>query len=79
MPSAKFHSRTILSLPPVATIVPAEFTASVRTEPHYVIVDVDGDTITTRAINLRGEAFDTTVIQPNPPLAQKPARPQAVR
>ncbi|HEY5936359.1 MAG TPA: metallophosphoesterase [Kofleriaceae bacterium] len=64
---------------PIRPVTPQDFTASARTEPHYVIVDVDGDTITTRAINLRGEAFDTTVIQPNLPLAQKPSRPQAVR
>lgn len=52
---------------PIRPMNPRDFTASARTQPHYVIVDVDGEKLSTRAINLRGEVFDTTVIQPNPP------------
>ncbi|MEJ7603267.1 MAG: metallophosphoesterase [Kofleriaceae bacterium] len=64
---------------PIRPVVPRDFTENARTEPHYVIVDVDGTTISTRAINLRGEVFDTAVIHPNPPRAEKPASEQAVR
>ncbi|MDQ3370863.1 MAG: metallophosphoesterase [Myxococcota bacterium] len=52
---------------PIRPVEPRDFTASARTEPHYVLVDVDGDRLTTRAINLRGEVFDQSVIEPNAP------------
>lgn len=52
---------------PIRPVRPQSFTASARTEPHYVLVDVDGDRMTLRAINLAGEVFDSQVILPNPP------------
>jgi predicted phosphodiesterase len=52
---------------PVRPIRPREFTAEARTEPHYVLVDVDGEQLGIRAINLRGEVFDSTAIPLNPP------------
>ncbi|CAN5819241.1 hypothetical protein BH11MYX2_BH11MYX2_26520 [soil metagenome] len=52
---------------PILAVSPQAFTAKARTEPHYVLVDVDGDKLTIRAINLRGEVFDSTVIPANPP------------
>ncbi len=53
---------------PIRPVTPRDFTASARTEPHYVLVDVDGDKLSTRAINLRGEVFDSAVIEAVPPL-----------
>ncbi len=52
---------------PVRPIEPQEFSASARTEPHYVLIDSDGDKLTIKAVNLRGEVFDNTIIPPNPP------------
>lgn len=52
---------------PVRPIDPQDFTASSRTEPHYVLVDVDGDRLALRAVNLRGEVFDSALIPANPP------------
>jgi len=52
---------------PIRPVNPQAFTASARTEPHYVLVDIDGNKMSIRAINLRGEVFDSTVIPPNPP------------
>ncbi len=55
---------------PVRPVAPHRFTAHARTEPHYVLFDVQGEQITLRAINLQGEVFDSAVIQPNPPEAR---------
>jgi predicted phosphodiesterase len=52
---------------PIRPVTPQPFTAEARTEPHYVLVDVDGDRLSIRAINLRGEVFDSAVIPQNPP------------
>jgi Icc-related predicted phosphoesterase len=52
---------------PIYPVNPRSFTASVRTEPHYVLVDVERDRMVTRAVNLQGDTFDTAVIEPNPP------------
>ncbi|HEY4180028.1 MAG TPA: metallophosphoesterase [Kofleriaceae bacterium] len=52
---------------PILAVNPHPFTAAARTEPHYVLIDVDGDKLSLRAINLRGEVFDSTVIPNNPP------------
>jgi predicted phosphodiesterase len=51
---------------PIRPVQPQDFTAEARTEPHYVLFDVDGDKLSLRAINLRGEVFDEAVIEPNP-------------
>ena len=57
---------------PVRPIQPQAFTAAARTEPHYVIVDVENDRLVTRAINLRGEVFDNVTIEDNPPGGRPP-------
>jgi len=52
---------------PIKPVRPQWFTAHARTEPHYVLIDVESDRLVVRAVNLKGETFDTTVITPNPP------------
>lgn len=51
----------------IRPVMPHDFTAHARTEPHFVMVDVDGDKLAVRAINLKGEVFDSVVIPDNPP------------
>lgn len=53
-----------------ATIRPialSDFSAVLRTEPHYVVFDVDRQSLVGRAMNLSGTVFDSFVIPPNPP------------
>jgi predicted phosphodiesterase len=52
---------------PVRPVLPSDFTASARTEPHYLLVDVDVNHLALRAVNLRGEVFDDALIPDNPP------------
>ncbi len=52
---------------PIRPIRPQSYTAKARTEPHYVLVDVDGDKLSIRAVNLRNEVFDHVTIPLNPP------------
>lgn len=52
---------------PIRPVNPRSFTAEARTEPHYVLVDVESDRMILRAVNLRGDTFDTYVIDDNPP------------
>jgi predicted phosphodiesterase len=52
---------------PIRPLRPSWFTAQARTEPHYVLVDVEAERLILRAVNLAGDTFDTTVIDPNPP------------
>ncbi len=52
---------------PIRRLKPSWFTAVVRTEPHFVIFNVDRGSLVGRAINLGGETFDSFVIPPNPP------------
>jgi predicted phosphodiesterase len=47
---------------PIRAVNPVWFTARARTEPHYVLMDVADQRMTLRAINLKGETFDTVVI-----------------
>lgn len=51
---------------PIRRLKPSWFTAVVRTEPHFVIFNVDRGSLVGRAINLGGETFDSFVIPPNP-------------
>jgi len=51
----------------IRPVAPSDFTASLRTEPHYVLFDVEGKSLVGRTLNLAGETFDTFVISPNPP------------
>ncbi len=52
---------------PIRPVQPKWFSAAARTEPHYVVIDVVGDTLAVRAVNLDGTTFDTAVIFPVPP------------
>lgn len=52
---------------PIRPVSPRSFTAEARTEPHYVLVDVESDRMILRAVNLQGDTFDTYVIDDNPP------------
>jgi 3',5'-cyclic AMP phosphodiesterase CpdA len=52
---------------PIRPVNPQSFTAHARTEPHYVLVDVERDRLLLRSVNLRGETFDSAVIVQNPP------------
>lgn len=52
---------------PIRAVSPKSFSAAVRLEPHYVLVDVDERGLTLRAVNLSGATFDSFVIKPNPP------------
>jgi acid phosphatase type 7 len=56
---------------PIRPVNPRWFTAEARTEPHFVLVDVEPDRMMIRAINLEGQVFDTAVIPSNPPGALK--------
>jgi 3',5'-cyclic AMP phosphodiesterase CpdA len=52
---------------PIRPVNPRSFTAEARTEPHYVLVDVESDRMILRAVNLQGDTFDTYVIDDNRP------------
>jgi predicted phosphodiesterase len=52
---------------PIRPLRPSWFTAEARTEPHYVLIDVEANRLILRAVNLAGDTFDTTVIDDNPP------------
>lgn len=52
---------------PIRAVDPQWFTAHARTEPHFVLLKVEHKRIILRAVNLRGETFDTTVINPVAP------------
>lgn len=52
---------------PIRPLRPRWFTAQARTEPHYVLVDVEDDRLILRAVNLDGDTFDTAVLDANPP------------
>jgi len=52
---------------PVRPVRPRWFTAHARTEPHYVLVDVEADRLVLRAVNLKGVVFDSATIEAVPP------------
>lgn len=52
---------------PIRRMTPSWFSAAVRTQPHFVVFDVDRESLVGRAVNLEGEIFDSFVIPPNPP------------
>lgn len=52
----------------IRAISPQEFSQVLRTEPHFVLFDVDRKSLVGRTINLRGDTFDDFVIPPNAPL-----------
>lgn len=59
---------------PIRPVRPRWFTAEARTEPHYVLVDVDGRRLILRAVNLQGETFDTQVLHDLAPAQRQRAR-----
>jgi predicted phosphodiesterase len=58
---------------PIRRMNPSWFSEVVRTEPHYVIFDLERRSLVGRAINLDGDTFDTFVIPPLDP--QPPKKP----
>ena len=54
---------------PIREVRPRPFTAVARTEPHFVLVDVDANEMKLRTINLAAETFDRTTLRPSPPIA----------
>ncbi len=55
---------------PIRRVIPNDFTAEFRTEPHYILFDVSDHRLIGRALNLQGEVFDDFIIEPNPPRAE---------
>ncbi len=47
---------------PIRAVEKQHFSATVRTEPHYMLFDVSKRRMTMRAVNLKGETFDTCLI-----------------
>lgn len=52
---------------PIRRMAPSWFSEVVRTEPHYVLFDVERGSLVGRAVNLAGETFDTFIIPPLDP------------
>lgn len=52
---------------PIRPVKKQHFSEVVRTEPHYVVFDVNSDRLALRAINVAGETFDAAIIQARPP------------
>lgn len=52
---------------PIRPVNPRWFTAEARTEPHFVLIDVQPMRMILRAVNLSGNVFDSHVIEANPP------------
>ncbi len=51
----------------IRKISPNSFSEVLRTEPHFVLFDVDRGSLAGRTINRAGDTFDSFVIEPNPP------------
>lgn len=71
---------------PIREVRPQDFTAEARTEPHFVLVDVERGAMHLKTINLAGEIFDRTTLDPNPVRAKAadltkaaPVAPYAMR
>ncbi len=52
---------------PARVVKPQGFSAALRTEPHYVLVDVSSTGLTLRAVNLSGDTFDSYLVKPLAP------------
>ena len=60
----------------IRKLSPSSFSEVLRTEPHFVLFDVDRGSLVGRVINLQGDTFDSFVIPPNAPRgARSEARP----
>ena len=57
---------------PIRPVKKQHFSETVRTEPHYVLLDVEHDRFALRAINVEGETFDDALIPALPPAEGKP-------
>lgn len=51
----------------IRRLTPSDFTEVLRTEPHFLLIDVERGGLVARAINLAGDTFDSFTIVPNPP------------
>lgn len=51
----------------IRKVTPQKFSAVMRTEPHYLLFDVERGSLVGRTINLYGDVFDTFVLTDNPP------------
>jgi acid phosphatase type 7 len=54
---------------PIRRLQPSPWSAAVRTEPHFVLFDVEQGHLVGRAINLDGNVFDDFIIEPVAPRA----------
>ncbi|MGF1510392.1 MAG: metallophosphoesterase family protein [Myxococcota bacterium] len=54
---------------PIRRLTPSWWSEMVRTEPHYIVFDVDRGNLIGEAINLNGSVFDRFIIKPVPPQA----------
>ncbi len=52
---------------PIRRLQPSWWSAQVRTEPHYVVFDVERRNLIGRAVNLDGAVFDSFIIEPHEP------------
>lgn len=52
---------------PIRAVRAESFSKKLRTEPHFVLIDVDSTGLTLRAVNLSGDTFDYHLIKPVPP------------
>ena len=57
---------------PIRPVKQQYFSEVVRTEPHYVLLDVNRDRIALRAINVDGDTFDDVVIHALAPRGKRP-------
>lgn len=51
----------------IRPVSPHDFTEVLRTEPHYVLFDVDRGALVGRSVNLAGDVFDSFILEPLPP------------
>lgn len=51
----------------IRKLSPSWFSEVVRTEPHFVLFDVERGSLVGRTVNLTGDVFDSFVIPANPP------------
>ncbi len=50
----------------IRRLIPSDFTEVLRTEPHFILFDVERGGMLGRTINLQGDTFDTFTVVPNP-------------
>ncbi len=63
---------------PIRNVTPSEHTAEARTEPHFVLIEVDDEVMRYQAIDLDGATFDRLTIRPFVPGKGSTARESAL-